>query len=385
MIMKNCRATAVSLALTVFGAPVLNGAGTTASAQTAGQPAAPVARSQVHALARLEPESGLIVIGARPGARIEKVAVSEDQDVQAGAILAVLEGHDLRARQLALAEAQRDAARFQRKLRREQLALERDRFDRLKQPRLDSLRSTISDLKSKVAPAAEARKADAAGKTKDSAEPPAVPALGGATALGGGMVPAVVRDMLAAQLRAELEKTQLQLKELEVSLDLLDRQRKLEDEPVAENAPDLTVLDRQVELARVELAQSEVRAPIAGRVLAVLARAGEVSAGPLLTMGDVRSMVARAEVFQTDVLDIGTGDAADVNILGRTVAGEVTRVGTTVGRNAITSLDPTALADRRVVEVVVRLADPSLASRLVNMQVDVAFRTRPPGGAARSP
>jgi HlyD family secretion protein len=334
-----------------------------------------VARSQVHALARLEPESGVIVVGARPGARVEKLIAAEGQDVQAGDLLAVLEGRDQRARQLAVAESQRDAARFLRRLRREQLALERIRFDRLKQPRLEGLRSTVNDLKSKVGPAAEAHAGAADGKARDAQATSALPAL------GGGMVPPVVRDMLAAQLRAELAKTELQLKELEVSLDLLDRQRKLEDAQAADDTPDLAVLDRQVELARADLAQSEVRAPIAGRVLTVLARAGEVSAGPLLTMGDLRTMVARAEIFQSDVLEVAPGDSAEVDILGRTVAGEVTRVGRTVVRNMITSLDPTALADRRVVAVVVRLADPSLASRLVDMQVEVAIRKRPSGGA----
>ena len=115
----------------------------------------------------------------------------------------------------------------------------------------------------------------------------------------------------------------------------------------------------------------------------VSAHAGEVSLGPLLTLGDVRTMVARTEVFQTNVLDIAVGDTAEVVILGRTVPGEVTRVGATVARNTITSLDPADLADRRVVEVVVRLADPVLAARLVNMQVEVAIRKKPTAGTVR--
>ena len=132
----------VALAFAVVG-PV---AGAPAQAQTARGTASPVARSDVRALAHLEPESGAIVVGARPGMRVEQVCVAEGQDVKAGELLAVLEGHDQRERQLALAEAQRDAVRFQRRLRREQLALERARFDRLKQPRLDNLHATIADL-----------------------------------------------------------------------------------------------------------------------------------------------------------------------------------------------------------------------------------------------
>jgi HlyD family secretion protein len=197
------------------------------------------------------------------------------------------------------------------------------------------------------------------------------------------MVPQDVREMLAAYLRIELARTEIQLKEFEVSLELLDRQRKLEDEQNGDDSPESIVLARQVDLARADLASAEVRAPVAGRVLAVSAHAGEVSPGPLLTLGNVQTMVARAEVFQTDVLDVAVGDAAEVSILGRSVPGEVTHVGAIVTRNALTSLDPAALADRRVVEVVVRLADPALAARLVNMLVEVAIRKRATAGTAR--
>jgi HlyD family secretion protein len=189
--------------------------------------------------------------------------------------------------------------------------------------------------------------------------------------------------MVSAQLRAELSRTEIQLKELEASLDQLDSQRKLEDEQSADDSPESVVLDRQVELARADLASAEVRAPVAGRVLSVSIHPGEVSPGPLLTLGDVRTMVARTEVFQTNVLDVAVGDPAEVFIAGHTVPGEVTRVGTTVGRNTITSLDPADLADRRVVDVVVRLADPEPAARLVNMQVEVAIRKKATAGTAR--
>jgi HlyD family secretion protein len=196
------------------------------------------------------------------------------------------------------------------------------------------------------------------------------------------MVPHDAR-VLSAQLRTELARTEIQLKEFEASVDQLESQRKLEDELNADDSPESVVLDRQVELARADVASSEVRAPLTGRVLAVSIHPGEVSPGPLLTLGDVRTMVARTEVFQTNVLDVAVGDPAEVFILGRTVAGEVTRVGATVARNTITSLDPADLADRRVVDVVVRLADPALAARLVNMQVEVAIRKKATAGTAR--
>src|SRR5215831_10967469 len=66
-----------------------------APAQSVRQSAGPgaVARSEIRALARLEPSSGLIAVGARPGVRVERVLVEEGQAVKAGDLLAVLEGH----------------------------------------------------------------------------------------------------------------------------------------------------------------------------------------------------------------------------------------------------------------------------------------------------
>lgn len=326
-------------------------------------------RSQVHALARLEPDGGVITVGARPGARVQKILVQEGQDVRAGEPLAWLEGYDQARASLALAEAQRTGGEFKRKAKRDELALEREAFDRLKETRLEHLKATIKDLKAKVGePAKDA---------KPESTTPAVGALG-----GGGMVPPIVKDAAAAQLKGELSRAEVQLEEMQVNLDLLARKRELEDREAAETTPEKTLLDRQVDVAKAALADATVVAPSAGRILRLDARPGEVSAGALLTMGDVSTMTARAEVFQTDVTDLNPGDVAEVTILGRPVAGEVTRVGTIVGKNAIASLDPTALADRRVADVIVRLADPSTASKLVNMQVDVSIRKRATGGGA---
>jgi HlyD family secretion protein len=330
------------------------------------------ARSEIRALARLEPESGAIVVGARPGVRVEKVLVEEGKEVQEGDLLAILEGHEQHTRQLEVAVAQRAAANFKRVAHREELALERETFDRLKQTRLDTLRKLVADLRAKVGPEPAAAKG---AKPEEKGATPSTSGMGGA-----GMVPPVVRDAAAAQLHSELAKSEVQLKELETAIELLPRRRALEDKLAADDSPEWKVLDRQVELAQADVSQSRVVAPVAGRVLAVNARAGEVSSGGMLTLGDIRSIVARAEVFQSDALDVAVGDPVQVTILGRTVAGEVTRVGSLIARNGIQALDPTALSDRRVIEVIVKLADAEPAARLINMQVEVAIRKRTGSG-----
>ena len=117
-----------------------------------------------------------------------------------------------------------------------------------------------------------------------------------------------------------------------------------------------------------------MRAPIRGRVLELLAHAGEVSGGPLLAMGDLSAMVATAEVFQTDIPRLRTGDPATVELLDQTVTGKVTLIGSMVGKNQLTNLDPRALQDRHVVKVTISLDNPALAARFVNMEVEAAIK-----------
>jgi HlyD family secretion protein len=302
-------------------------------------------------LARLEPASGLITVGARPGARVEQVLVHEGDDVKAGTVLAILEGHAQAERQLALAQAQKASAERQRSLRREKLALERERYDRLKAARLEAAKRTseITHQRSQQAKAGEALASDAKSKIE----------LGQAQ----------------TQLELAMVRDDLQLKELHADQDLQAKQRALEDKGIAAE-PDDEVLDRQIDLARAGVEQTEVRAPSPGRVLEVFAHAGEVSNGPLLSLGDVSAMAAKAEVYQSDVARLGVGDLAEVEVLGKRVSGKVTKVGRVVGRNELRSVDPRALQDLRVVQVTVALDDPTAAANFVHMQVDVTILPR---------
>jgi HlyD family secretion protein len=94
-------------------------------------------------------------------------------------------------------------------------------------------------------------------------------------------------------------------------------------------------------------------------------------------------MVATAEVFQTDIPRLRTGDPATVQVLDQAVTGKVTLIGSIVGKNQLTNLDPRALQDRRVVKVTIGLDDPVLAARFVNMEVEAAIKPGA-GTAAKS-
>lgn len=309
--------------------------------------------TSVYALARLEPEGGVIVVGARPGGRIERVLVSVGDLVNAGQPLAILEGREEAGRRLALAEAQKAQGLQQRARRRDQIAVERAREDRLQPIRRATLTNTTKAL------AVEDK------RLSDNIE-----LLGKDTKFASEHEELLLK---LDQVRIESYKAFFELEQARADEALLDRKRAAEDQALADDGPEDRVLDRQIELARVGLDATTVSAPVAGQVLEMHAHGGEVSSGSLLTMGDLRTMDAVAEVDQGDADKLKEGDAAEVSILGTTVPGRVVRVGRLVGGNQLLNVDPRTMQDRRVLKVTIRLGSAQPAARFVNMQVEAAI------------
>jgi len=344
-----------------IGASLLWGAATSAQAPRPDSRAktatsAPPAQSQVYALATIEPSTGLITVGSRPGARIVQILVSPGDDVAEGQQLAILEGHEQAKAHLALAEAQKALADFKRTTQKDKLALEREQSDKVRESRLATANQVADILKKKY---------DETSKLYNTL---------GSTLTGRDKIEADSKylELQIQSIKAGLDQTLLQIEQ-----DLVQKQRALEDRQLEDSNPEFQLADRQVDLAKAALADTVVTAPRAGRVLDVMAKAGEVGAGPLLQLGDVSSMSAVAEVFQSDALRLRVGDRATVTILDAKVGGKVTRVGTVVGRNQAMSLDPRALRDLRVVRVTIALDEPEPAARLIHLEAQAAIT---PGG-----
>jgi HlyD family secretion protein len=132
----------------------------------------------------------------------------------------------------------------------------------------------------------------------------------------------------------------------------------------------------RLEGAGAELELSTVRSPIDGQVLEIHAREGErVGAEGIAEIGDTARMYAVAEIYETDIGRVRTGQRARIRsaALGRELGGVVERVGLKVGKQDTLSTDPVADVDTRVVEVRVRLLEPELAAALTNARVDVVI------------
>ncbi len=143
------------------------------------------------------------------------------------------------------------------------------------------------------------------------------------------------------------------------------------------------------EKARTDRALSHFRAPVDGTILRLHARLGQqLGSEGFAEMGDVSTMVVRAEVFEADIAAVALDQSATVTSrsLATPLHGTVDRIGVAVGTQGIIREDPAAVLDSRVVEVIVKL-DPVSSARvsgLTNLQVRVAIERTAPG-TGRSP
>jgi HlyD family secretion protein len=105
-----------------------------------------------------------------------------------------------------------------------------------------------------------------------------------------------------------------------------------------------------------------VHAPSNGTVLDINARAGErPGAGGIIDLGDTSQMTVEAEVYQTLIGRVAIGDPVIVSAeaLAQDLTGVVSAIGLEIGRQSITSDDPAANTDARVVDVIITLDEAS--------------------------
>lgn len=130
--------------------------------------------------------------------------------------------------------------------------------------------------------------------------------------------------------------------------------------------------------AETALTKAYIRAPIAGRILEIHAKPGEVvGSSGIADLGQTDRMQVLAEVYQTDISKIRIGQKAMIaspSFAGE-VSGTVRSIGLQVTQQEISSNTPGENLDRRVVEVRIHLnAEGSKrVANLTNLQVQAAI------------
>jgi HlyD family secretion protein len=181
---------------------------------------------------------------------------------------------------------------------------------------------------------------------------------------------------VAERADAAANRAAANFREAEARLISLSQPRP-EDVAVAEAK--LRCAEAAGELARVQLALSQIFAPISGKVLKVYARPGDfVGTGGLLDLANLDQLDVVADVYETDVSRVHIGAQADVVLPGTTTRylAQVREVGWLVKHTLEAGTDPIAAVDGHTVEVRLRLGGAGVMDlrRRIDAQVNVAIQ-----------
>lgn len=146
---------------------------------------------------------------------------------------------------------------------------------------------------------------------------------------------------------------------------------------------ELAVARADLTAAYVGLEKTRIRAPLAGMVLKVQAKVGEMalpaSEQPLVLLGDLAALRVRAELDERDFVKVRVGQHVLVRahaFRDREFQGRVSSISQYVETARMTSAEQRKLSDIDVAEVIVELTDPG--PLVVGMQVDAYFSSEAP-------
>ncbi|WP_088894707.1 HlyD family efflux transporter periplasmic adaptor subunit [Leptolyngbya ohadii] len=344
--------------------------------------AAPQPVRAVAALGRIEPESSIIKVSVANASdsRVDRLLVKEGDRVQAGQVIAILQG--LEKQQAAVIEAENNVAIERAKLRQTQAGSGNASQIRAQEAAIAQLQAELStDRAAKQASLGEAEaELQNAKQTYDRYRQ-----LFEQGAISAAALDNYRKDYRTAQAR--VAEAQAMLANTVKTLNAQIKQAKATLNNLSEVRPvDVSVPQAEIRYALSQLASEEarlddyyVRAPAAGQILRINTQIGEqvdAEAG-IVDLGQTDRMAVIAEVYETDVSKIETGQRATITSenggFTEELEGTVEQIGLQIQKVDILGTDPAADSNARVVEVKILLDQPSSekVARLTNMQVRV--------------
>ncbi|MCU0534072.1 MAG: ABC exporter membrane fusion protein [Hydrococcus sp. Prado102] len=342
---------------------------------------APLPR-EIVALGRLEPEKEVIrvsVPATLSNDRIAQLLIDRGQRVKAGEVIAILDSRD--RLQNALLEAQKDVKVAQTKLaqvkagaKSGEIAAQKAEIANLQaqlQGEMATQQATITRWRSEV--------------NNAQADYNRYQSLHQEGAISASEFD---RRQLALQTaQAQLEEAQANKERTENTLQKQIQSAKATLNQIAEvRSVDVEAVQAEVDKAiatvrraESELKQASVRSPMAGLILEIYARPGEVvGSNGIADLGQTDQMQVVAEVYQSDIDLVRVGQ--QVTVTGESFAGKlrgtVRQIGLEVTRQEVFSNQPGENLDRRVIKVRIRInpKDSQRVAGLTNLQAQVAIK-----------
>ncbi len=343
-----------------------------------------IANPTVVAVGRLGPVGGVIKLSVPNAAdsRVNQILVREGDRVQAGQVIAVLQGAERRERDLA--EALQNVALFEARLAQVEAGT-------AKQAEIAAQRSNIIRLEADLRTQRLEKEAAIAAAEADLRDAELTYARQ-TSLVNDGAISQQAQDQARQVLdnrRATVIQRQAQLANTEQTLQqqLQTEQQNLSQ--LQEVRPvDVQVARAELERARIaveqrqaDLEDTQVKVPIPGQILRINTKVGEQvnTQQGIVELGLTEQMFARAEVYETEVGKIRKGQRAKIvseygGFEGE-IEGTVEQIGLQIGSPQLqqSSTNPTNDENTRVVAVDIRIDsdDSEKVAALTNMQVRV--------------
>ncbi|MEM9509165.1 MAG: HlyD family efflux transporter periplasmic adaptor subunit [Cyanobacteria bacterium P01_E01_bin.35] len=350
--------------------------------------AQPASIKDVVAFGRLIPKGQIISLSVANAedSRVNKILVKEGDWVEAGQIVAILQGIERRRGDLLEAEQNvaLQAARLKKiksgDAKESEIAAQEAIIDRLKAQlryETNAKKAALNSVK------AELDQAKLTFQRKDSlSKQGAISQEESDLAKEQLQVASAILNQREAELNSAIRTLEKQIVEETRNLAKLKEVRPVDIE-IAE--AELAMAKIAVQQRKADLEDTQVRVPVAGRILRINTRVGERvdTEEGIIELGQTDEMYAIAEIYETEITKINLGQKASIESeyggFSGKITGEVAHIGLQVGKQSLigNSADPTTDENARVVEVKIRIneEDTPTVANLTNMQVQVIIDT----------
>jgi len=340
------------------------------------------AARQINAQGKLLPARGIARLSGLPGDRVESILVKPGETIVKDQPIAILKSDSIKKIELEAAELKLEEAKTTLRIKKREL----DLGVSLANSRVVAAEMSIELAKKQLEMAKQSEKQlpllrRQIETLRQLRNDPLTKAVVGRIELESREIEYEKANATAEQsilaAASSLRQSEIQWEQSKQSLHAAELSRSA----VEENSP-VAPLEKQIELLKVQLAESTLRAPYDATVVNILTEVGErITTLPIAEIADLSKMVCVAEVFEADVGRIQIGDTAKLksSALNLDLEGKVIRIDRVVGGSQLRSPNPMARTDFRSVGVWIELDsnNSKLASDRLQLQVDVMITTSP--------
>ncbi|MCF4970743.1 efflux RND transporter periplasmic adaptor subunit [Nostoc sp. CMAA1605] len=339
---------------------------------------------RITALGRLEPQGDIIHLSATgANQRLAKLLVKEGEQVSADQIIAVMDNVSQYQAAVENAKAKVNVARS--RLAQVQAGEESGQIEAQRKKVAEIQLQLVEGVKVQQSVIArqqlELRKAkDNYQRYKDLLDKGAVSVSETETRRLQVEIEQQKLQEAQANLREQVSTGKERVKAAEATLDSLDHVKPTD---ILVAKAELNESLSQLEKAKIDLESLYVKAPVAGQILNINTRVGEVVGSKgIVDIGQTQQMYVIAEVYESDIHYVKIGQEATIvseygGFTGE-IKGEVDQIGLQIEQPGIINDDPTAKADVRIVKVKIRLRpDDSERVRTLNkLQVRASIQIK---------